>query len=192
MGYEYFLSSSHKKYTMRLLTSVFVCATALCLNSCGETPKETYDSPMNYAHSFMAWDCPDNLAFPRIELKDWQKVPVVNGRMPTYEEAQNGTSLLYIDKEVKPELKDVEPYKMTLPKLAYFTNPRTQQKEVVIVIQLVQFKDYVWAGLRYVSGGNASAMMSDLQFLTDEEVKNEIAKSEQQKTTGELNKPSGY
>lgn len=177
---------------MKLLTSIFICGIALSISSCGETPKETYDSPMNYAHSFIAWDCPDNLQFPRIELKDWQKVSVVNGRMPTYEEAQNGSSLLYIDKEVKPELKDVEPYKMTLPKLAYFTNPRTNQKEVVIVIQLVQFKDYVWAGLRYLTGGNASAMMSDLQFLTDEEVKKEIEKSEKNKSAGEINKPSGY
>lgn len=177
---------------MKLLTSIFVSASALYFCSCGETPKETYDSPMNYAHSFMAWDCPDNREFPPIDLKDWEKVPVVNGRMPTYEEAQNGTSLLYIDKEVKPELKDVEPYKMTLPKLAYFTNPRSDQKEVVIVIQLVQFKDYVWAGLRYVSGGNASAMMSNLHFLTDEEVKNEIEKSEKNKKVGEINKPSGY
>jgi len=177
---------------MKLLTSIFIGAIALSISSCGETPKETNDSPMNYAHSFMAWDCPDNLAFPRIQLKDWQKVPVVNGRMPTYEEAQNGTSLLYIDKEVKPELKDAEPYKMTLPKLAYFTNPRTQKKEVVIVIQLVQFKDYVWAGIRYISGGNASAMMSDLQFLTDTEVKKEIEKCEQDSVIGGLNKPSGY
>ncbi len=56
---------------MKLLTSIFICAAALSIVSCSqETPKETYDSPMNYAHSFMAWDCPDNLAFPRIELKD--------------------------------------------------------------------------------------------------------------------------
>lgn len=177
---------------MKYFTSILICALALFINSCGETPKETYTSPINYAQSFMQWDCPDNRAFPRIELKDWDKVPVVNGRMPTYEEANNGTSLLYIDKEMKPDLKYVEPYDMKLPKLAYFINPRTKQKEVVIVIQLVQFKDYVWAGLRYVSGGNASAMMSELQFLTEDEVKNEIEKSEQIKTTGSLNKPSGY
>lgn len=164
---------------MKHFTSIVLFATALTIISCGETPKETYSSPINYAINYLAWDCPDNLAFPKIELKDWEKVPVVNGRMPTYEEANNGTSLLYIDKEMKPDLKYVEPYDMKLPKLAYFTNPRTKQKEVVIVIQLVQFKDYVWAGLRYLTGGNASAMMSELQFLTDEEVKKEIAKSEQ-------------
>lgn len=179
---------------MKLLTSIFACATVLCLNSCGETPKETYDSPINCANGYLAWDCPDNLAFPRIELKDWEKVPAVNGRMPTYEEAQNGTSLLYIDKELKPELKNVEPYDMTLPRLAYFTNPRTKKKEVVIVIQLVQFKDYVWAGLRYVSGGNASAMMSELQFLLDDEIKMEIEKSikNPHSNIGQLNNPSGY
>lgn len=179
---------------MKLFTCILVCVATLCLNSCGETPKETYHSPINYAHGFMAWDCPDNLAFPRIELKDWEKVPVVNGRLPTYEEGQNGTALLYIDKELNPDLKDVKPFEMTLPRLAYFTNPRTQKKEVVIVIQLVQFKDYVWAGLRYVSGGNASAKMSDLEFLLDEEVKQEIEKSIKNPNSdiGQLNKPSGY
>lgn len=176
-------------------TFISVCALALIISSCSEeTPKETQHSPINYANGFMAWDCPDNLAFPKIELKDWQKVPVVNGRLPTYEEGQNGKSLLYIDKDLNPDLKDVAPYPMTLPKLAYFTNPRTQQKEVVIVIQLVQFKDYVWAGLRYVSGGNASAMMSDLVFLLDEEIKMEIEKSinNPNANIGQINKPSGY
>ena len=177
---------------MKLPTSIYVCAAALCVSSCTEAPKVTYSSPINYANYFISWDCPDNVKLPRVELKDWDKVPVVNGRMPTYEEANNGSSLLFIDKELKPDLKEVEPYKMTLPKLAYFTNPRTKQKEIVIVIQLVQFADYVWAGLRYVSGGNASAKMSDLQFLTDEEIKQEIAKSMKDNTVGALNKPSGY
>lgn len=179
---------------MKYFNSILISVVTLTIISCGETPKETYDSPINYAHGFIAWDCPDNRAFPRIELKDWEKVPVVNGRLPTYEEAQNGTSLLYIDKELKPELKDAKPFDMKLPKLAYFTNPRTKQKEVVIVIQLVQFKDYVWAGLRYVTGGNASAMMSDLVFLLDDEIKAEIEKSIKNPTSniGQLNNPSGY
>lgn len=178
---------------MKLFTSIFICAAALSVSSCGEdTMIETQPSPINYAHGFLAWDCPDNKQFPRIELQDWEKVPVVNGRLPKYEEAQNGTSLLYIDKELNPDLKDAKPYDMSLPKLAYYTNPRTKQKEVVIVIQLVQFKDYVWAGLRYVSGGNASAMMSELQFLLDDEIKMEIEKSikNPNSNVGLLNKPS--
>ena len=179
---------------MKLLTPIFVGVLSMCFISCEETqtPEETSHSPINCAYGYLAWDCPDNLAFPKIDLKDWEKVPVVNGRMPSYEEAQNGTSLLYIDKELNPDLKNVEPYKMTLPRLAYFTNPRTKQKEVVIVIQLVQFKDYVWAGLRYTTGGNASAKMSELEFLLDDEIKKEIENSIQNPNSnvGLINKPS--
>ena len=173
----------------------YLFTAVISLSSCSETPKETDSSPINCAQAFIGWDCPDNLAFPRVDLKDWEKVPVVNGRMPTYEESQNGTALLYIDKELNPDLKEAKPFEMTLPKLAYFKNPHTHQKEIVIVIQLVQFKDYVWACLRYVSGGNASARMSDLEFLLDEEVKMEIEKCEKNlnnSTIGGLNKPSGY
>lgn len=180
---------------MKSITTLLVCTLTIFASSCGETPIEKYSSPINYQHGFIAQDCPDNNSnFPRINLKDWESVPVINGRLPTYEEANNGNALLYIDKEMKPDLKDVQPYNMKLPKLAYFTNPRTKQKEVVIVIQLVQFKDYVWAGLRYVSGGNASAMMSELEFLLDDEIKMEIEKSinNPQNSVGQLNQPSGY
>ena len=180
---------------MKHFTSILICVAALTITSCSEeTHEETHDSPINYAHGFMAWDCPDNREFPAIDLKDWEKVPVVNGRLPTYEEAQSGKALLHIDKGLNPDLKDVQPYNMKLPQLAYFINPRTKQKEVVVVIQLVQFKDYVWAGLRYVSGGNASAMMSELEFLLDDEIKMEIEKSikDPHNSVGQLNQPSGY
>ena len=167
---------------------LYINTVALLASSCSETHSVTYHSPINYSRNFIGWDCPDNLAFPKIALKDWQKVPVVNGRLPTYEETKDGSSLLYVDKELNPELKDVKPYNMTLPRLAYFINPRNNEKEVVIIIQLVQFSDYVWAGIRYVNGGNASTMMDNLDFLTDEQVKKEIEKSEQPKPIGEINK----
>jgi hypothetical protein len=41
------------------------------------------------------WYCPDNTKmFPPVDIKSWNKVPVVNGRLPTFEETQNGTSLI--------------------------------------------------------------------------------------------------
>ena len=177
---------------MKIFSVLSFSILALLLSTCDEAPKETWGSPIMYSKGFIGWDCPDNLKFPRVDLKDWYKVPVVNGRLPTLEETQNGTSLLFINIEMKPDIKDVQPFKMTLPKLAYFNNPTTHKKELVIVIQLVQFSDYVWAGLRYVSGGNASAIMSDLHFLTDDEIKLEIEKSAKVNSLGVLNKPSGY
>jgi len=116
------------------------------------------------------WDCPDNKDFPPMDIKSWDKAPVVNGRLPTYEETQNGTSLLFIDKKVNPDLKEAKPYNITLPKLAYHTNPRTKKEEIVVVIQIVEFANYIWVGYRYLTGGNGSSKFREFRFLTDDEV----------------------
>jgi len=79
------------------------------------------------------WFCPDNISgFPPVDIKSWNKVPVVNGRLPTFEETQDGTSLIYYDINKTP---DAKAYKMTLPKLASFFCPATKKEETVIVIQ---------------------------------------------------------
>ncbi len=160
-------------FTLFSLTAISI----IILPSCANEPKSEIQKKesLSYINTTYTqdWDCPDNLDFPAIELKDWHKVPVVNGRFPTKTETENGTSLLFINKSSDADLNTAALYPMTLPKLAYFLNPRTQKKEIVIIIQLVQFSDYVWAGLRYVTGGNASTKLDKLQLLTDEEVKKE-------------------
>ena len=51
-------------------------------------------------HDYGNWYCPDNLnGFPAVDIKKWESVPVVNGRMATMEETQNGTSLIFIDNQ---------------------------------------------------------------------------------------------
>ena len=37
------------------------------------------------------WHCPDNRLFPAVNIKQWNKVPVVNGRLPTLKETENGS-----------------------------------------------------------------------------------------------------
>ncbi|MDO8999177.1 MAG: hypothetical protein Q7W45_05385 [Bacteroidota bacterium] len=120
------------------------------------------------------WDCPDNIDFPAIDIKSWNQVPIVNGRLPTYEETQNGTALLYIDKNVNPDLQEAKPYDMMLPKLAYFTNPRTKKEEIVIVIQIVEFTNFIWVGFRYLTGGNGASKFKEFRFLSDSEVENAV------------------
>ena len=121
------------------------------------------------------WECPDNTGmFPVIDIKSWDKVPVVNGRLPTYEETRNGTSLLYIDKKANPDCANAHPYNLSMPKLAYHTNPQTKKEEIVIVIQIVQFDAYRWVGYRYLTGGNGSSGFGNFRFLTDEEVRKAV------------------
>ena len=111
--------------------------------------------------------CPDNLEFPAVNIKSWNTVPVVNGRLPNKEEALNGTSLIYFDKKKWP---DAKPYAMTLPKLASFFNPNTKRKDTVIVIQIVQTREDTVVGYRYLTGGNGSHNFRDFHFLTEKEI----------------------
>jgi len=115
------------------------------------------------------WYCPDNVkGFPPVDLQSWSKVPVVNGRLPTYEEIENGTSLIYYDKFKTP---DAKPYNMTLPKLATWYSPYSKKDEIIIVIQIVQTTNDTVVGYRFLTGGNGTSDFRDVHFLTDSEIK---------------------
>ena len=124
------------------------------------------------ATGYSGWYCPDNVrGFPPVDIKSWFKVPVVNGRLPTYEETQNGTSLIYYDITKTP---DAKAYSMILPKLASFFCYDTKKTETVIVIQIVQTATDTVAGYRFVTGGNGTSNFRDLHFFTDEEIKKAV------------------
>lgn len=132
------------------------------------------------------FDCPDSRFFPPIDIKKWDKIAVVNGRLPTYKETLNGTSIhTYVgEKNMK-----VKPYNILLPKLAYFVNGPTKmvadlvsnkmvpKPELVVVIQVVQTPGDTLVGFRYLTGGVGGSYFRDFRFLTDEEIKNEIEES---------------
>ena len=116
------------------------------------------------------FDCPDAVKlFPPIDLKSWNKTPVVNGRLPTYEETKNGMSIHHYGEKVNPKVK---PYHMTLPKLAYRQNRLTKMDDLVVVIQIVQTDEDTIVGFRYLTGGCGGSAFRDYCFLTDEEVRN--------------------
>lgn len=118
------------------------------------------------------WYCPDNVkGFPPVNIKLWNKVPVVNGRPPTHEETLNGTSLIYYGLTTDTATK---PYNMLLPKLASFFDPNTNKTDTVIVIQIVQTTYDTIVGYRYLTGGNGTHDFRDFHILTDTEVKKAV------------------
>ncbi len=121
-------------------------------------------------HKYGGWYCPDNLnGFPAVDIKNWESVPVVNGRLATREETQNGTSLIYVDDEKYP---DAKPLDMKMPKLARFYNIHSGKEEIVIVIQAINISNDPVVGFRYLNGGNGSARLNAVKFLSDNEIKN--------------------
>lgn len=120
------------------------------------------------AHRYGGWYCPDNLGgFPAVDIANWHTVPVVNGRMPTKEETQNGTSLIFVDRDKYPHAK---PLDLTMPKLASIYNRNTRRDELIIVIQAVNVDNDSIVGFRYLNGGNGSARLDEIQIIADDEV----------------------
>lgn len=122
---------------------------------------------------FTSFDCPDALDFAPIDIRNWDKTPVVNGRLPTYEETHNGMSIHHYGGEAN---KAVKVYHITLPRLASIYSQRTKQYETVVVIQIVQTAKDTVVGYRYLTGGCGGSLFKDFHFLTIPEI---------QKATGE-------
>ena len=125
------------------------------------------DSKKQEPHRYGGWYCPDNLyGFPAVDIEDWENVPVVNGRMPTQEETQNGTSLIFVDMEKYPNAK---PLDMEMPQLARYYNEYSKKNELIIIIQALNISNDSIVGFRYLNGGNGSARLSEVSFLVDSE-----------------------
>ena len=138
-------------------------------------PIDEYNNTKGYWENgqlITEFDCPDSKDFPPVDIKLWDKVPVVNGRFPTYEETKNGISIHHYGEKANPNIK---PYNMTLPKLASCYNYVTKSNDkLVIVIQIVQTSKDTVVGFRYLSGGCGGATFSHFYFLTDEEIRKVI------------------
>jgi hypothetical protein len=138
----------------------------LCLPMIGFGQLDANKKP----HKYGGWYCPDNLnGFPPVDIKKWKSVPVVNGRMATKKETQNGTSLIFIDDEKYPNAK---PLDMKMPKLARFYNIQSGKRELVIIIQALNISNDSIVGFRYLNGGNGSARLSEVTLLSDNEINN--------------------
>ena len=122
----------------------------------------------NKPHKYGGWYCPDNLnGFPAVDINNWKDVPVINGRMPTQAETQTEASLIFIDHEKYPNAK---PLDLKMPQLARFYNNHTRKEEIVIVIQAINVSNDSVVGFRYLNGGNGSARINEVKFLSDNEI----------------------
>lgn len=163
------------------MNKILICTCLLFLFGCTNaenqpTTKETVkttekDKECNTkksTHKYGGWYCPDNVyGFPAVNLKDWANVPVIKNRLPTEEEVQTESSLIYIDKVKYPDAKVMD---MKLPQLAKFFNRSSQKNEVIIVIQAIEVEGDTVLGFRYLNGGNGSSLYHEVTFIDEQEV----------------------
>lgn len=159
-----------KLLTILLLTSLTSCS-QISNNTNHEeveTTKNKQQKTKAEPHRYGGWYCPDNLnGFPAVDIANWKSVPVVNGRMATKEETQNGTSLIFPDPLKYPNAKVLD---ITMPKLASFYNEYSKRDDLIIVIQAINVDNDSIVGFRFLNGGNGSARLKEVKLLSDNEI----------------------
>jgi len=153
------------------LTSFTFCSQNknILKNNDVEISNQKNEKTKSEPHRYGGWYCPDNLnGFPAIDINNWKSVPVVNGRLATKEETRNGSSLIFIDKSKYPNAKVLD---IEMPKLASFYNASSKRDDLIIVIQAINVDNDSIVGFRFLNGGNGSARLKEVKFLSDNEIK---------------------
>ena len=151
-----------------LTTTIILCLITLISYSQNNTAVDKKEMKKKEPHRYGGWYCPDNLGgFPAVDITNWRDVPVVNGRMATKEETQNGTSLIFVDAE---KYSDAIQLDMIMPRLATYYSEYSKREELIIVIQAINIDDDSIVGFRYLNGGNGSSRLNEVNFLSDNEI----------------------
>lgn len=164
------------------IPTAFFALCLISLTACGQNEKQIEKTEVtkeistveNEPHQYGGWYCPDNLnGFAPVDIRDWVKVPAVNGRLGTKEDSENGATLIVVDTDKYPK---AFPLDIIMPKLANYYNDYSKRDELVIVIQAMDINGDSIVGFRYLNGGNGSSRLTDVIFLSDDEI-NEVPTS---------------
>lgn len=162
---------------MKIYFNVVLLMIFFAMQSCSQTDKSIQSQVIEKStevkpkpqHEYGGWYCPDNLkGFPAVDQDRWYDVPVINGRMPTLEEAQDQHALIFVDPEKYP---DAAPLDMTLPQVARYQCPYSHREEIVIIIQAFATQGDSIVGFRFPNGGNGSAYFSEVTLLEKDDLK---------------------
>lgn len=118
-------------------------------------------------HRYGGWYCPDNFGFVPVDIQNLDEVPAIADRLPTEQELHDNMSLINVDTEKYPDARALE---MDLPRVASIYSKRKGMSELIIVIQAIVVQEDTVVGYRFANGGNGSAWLSDVTFLSEDEV----------------------
>ena len=118
-------------------------------------------------HRYGGWYCPDNFGFVPVDIQKLTEVPAIMDRLPTQQELQDHKSLISVDTEKHPDARALE---MRLPRVARIYSDHKGMSELVIVIQAIIVSGDTVVGYRFPNGGNGSARLGEVTFLSEDEV----------------------
>ena len=164
---------THKNSILTIISALLIfCScgqTDETINQSEATSKEQkpYNSKKKEPHRYGGWYCPDNFGFVPVNIQKLDQVPAIANRLPSQEELHDNKSLINVDTAKYP---DARALKMDLPRVAMTYSERLGMKEVIVVIQAIVIQEDTVVGYRFANGGNGSARINEVTFLSDKEV----------------------
>ncbi len=153
-----------------MLLAFVSCSGQKTTNEHSDTPSEV-PAPLALKpaepHQYGGWYCPDNFGFVPVDIQQLDQVPVIANRLPTEQELKDNMSLIHVDTEKYPDARALP---MELPRVARIYSDQNKMVELVIVIQAIVVQKDTVVGYRFPNGGNGSARMRDVSFLSKDEV----------------------
>lgn len=158
--------------------SIIAISSLFLFASCNqETSKEETETPTENLgpvvdkkaepHKYGGWYCPDNFGFTPVDVQKLDEVPAIAGRLPTEQELHDNMSLINVDTEKYPDARALD---MDLPRVARIYSERKGIDQLIIVIQAIIVQEDTVVGYRFANGGNGSAWITDVTFLSENEV----------------------
>lgn len=163
----------HKNTISTLILLVLIFAACSGQEKAGEESGNKYKMPVpgqnntKKPHQYGGWYCPDNFGFVPVNIQNLDEVPAISNRLPKHQELQDHMSLIEVDTFKFP---DARALKMDLPRLARIYLDWKGMSELIIVIQAIIVSEDTVVGYRFPNGGNGSARIGNVNFLSDEEI----------------------
>ncbi|MDY3351823.1 hypothetical protein PG357_07465 [Riemerella anatipestifer] len=103
-----------------------------------------------------------------LNLQNWRNTPSTNNRVATIEDVEKGRAVFVIENVSPSSLK---PYKIELPKLAYWNDVELGQRKLVVIIQVEETPDGIITGYKDFEGKYGVGFFYEFEILSESQVK---------------------
>lgn len=99
-----------------------------------------------------------------LTLENWQNVPCTKNRNATKEDVEKGNAVFVIEKI------EHKPYKIELPQLAYWNDTESNNKKLVVIIQIEESSQGIVTGYKDFEGNYGAGFFYEFNILNEEEI----------------------
>jgi hypothetical protein len=99
-----------------------------------------------------------------LTLENWQNIPCTKNRNATKEDVDNGNAVFVI------ENIEHKPYKIELPKLAYWNDIESDDKKLVVIIQMEESSQGIVTGYKDFEGNYGAGFFYEFNILSEKEI----------------------